>query len=156
MHFRRQCLARAGGQPFVYAIDGFRFVCTPGISDSEEVYLTAEADVLEFNVLRKWLEAGDTFVDVGTNLGLYSFCVHQHLQGRGRIISIEASPKLVANLKVAAGLLELDGIRFEGAAVGVSKKRSFSMRRRPVVRPVCSPFCQRRNELRLTHRRKFK
>jgi len=115
-------LARAGGQPFVYTIDGFRFVCTPGISDSEEVFLTAEADVLEFDVLRKWLETGDTFVDVGTNLGLYSFCVHQHLQGRGRIISIEASPKLVANLKAAAGLLELDGIRFEGTAVGDEQK----------------------------------
>jgi len=78
MHFRKQRLARAAGQPFVYTIDGFRFVCTLGISDSEEVFLTAEADVLEFAVLRRWLEPGDTFVDVGTNLGLYSFCVHQH------------------------------------------------------------------------------
>ena len=122
MHFRRQRLARAGGRPFVYTIDGFRFVCTPGISDSEEVFLTADADVLEFAVLRKWLEVGDTFVDAGTNLGLYSFCVYQHLRGRSRIISVEASPKLVANLKVAAGLLGLDGIRFEGKAIGDEQK----------------------------------
>jgi FkbM family methyltransferase len=122
MHFRKQRLARAAGQPFVYTIDGFRFVCTLGISDSEEVFLTAEADVLEFAVLRRWLEPGDAFVDVGTNLGLYSFCVHQHLRGRGRIISIEASPKLVANLEVAARSLGLAGICFEGCAVGDEEK----------------------------------
>jgi FkbM family methyltransferase len=122
LHLRKKQLAGAGGKPFTYSINGFKFVCTPGISDSEEVFRTGEADGLEFDILRRWLESGDTFVDVGTNLGLYSFCAHQHLQGRARIIAIEASPKLVENLKAAAELLGLDGIHFEELAVGNEEK----------------------------------
>jgi FkbM family methyltransferase len=129
-HFRRRLrinvrerrLRRAGGRPFVYRVAGFPFVCVPGISDSEESFLTGEIDRLELALLRDWLVPGDAFVDLGANLGLYTFCAHHHLRGRGIFLAVEASPELARNFEVSARLLGVRDVILEQTAAGDEAK----------------------------------
>lgn len=122
IHVRQGRLSRTACRPFVYRIGGYRHVCVPGISDSEEMFLTGKGDSLEISILKRWLERGDGFVDIGANLGLYSFCVHQQLGGEGDVVAIEASPHLIERLRESARMLGLDNIRFENLAVGDEEK----------------------------------
>jgi len=129
-HFRRRlrinirgrCLRRAAGHPFAYRLAGFPFVCVPGISDSEEIFLTGDFDRMEFAILRDWLAPGDAFIDVGTNLGLYTFCAHHHLRGSGTFLAIEASPELARNLATSARLLGVRNVIIEQTAAGDETK----------------------------------
>lgn len=117
INLRGARLRRAAGRPFRYRLGGVPFVCVPGIPDSEERYLTAETDRDELDLLRAWLEPGDSMVDIGANLGLYSFAAHHHLRGRGIFLAVEASPELARNFTASAALLGLEGLRLEQRAV---------------------------------------
>jgi len=116
VNLRQHRLHCANDRPFAYRIAGFPFVCIPGFPDSEDVYLTGEADEPEFSLWRAWLEPGDAVVDVGANLGLYTACACHLLHGRGAILAVEASPELAKNLKTCATLLGWRGVEIEAVA----------------------------------------
>jgi FkbM family methyltransferase len=118
IHIRQKRLARAAGRPFAYRMAGCRQVCLPGVADSVEMFLTGDGDSFEVGLLKSWLERGDSFVDVGANLGFYSSCVHQQLRGECEVVAVEASPQMLEHLRESVRLLGLEGIRFEGCAVG--------------------------------------
>jgi len=60
-------------------------------------------DRREFAFLQRQLQPGETFVDVGANVGIYSLVASQLVGNRGRVISIEADPysseKLISNVR---------------------------------------------------------
>lgn len=115
-------LRRAQGRPFTYRLGGIPFVCFPGIPDSEETYLTGESDELELMLLRHWLQPGDGFIDVGANLGMYSFAACHFLRGQGVFLAIEASPELHGCLEAAAKLLGCKNLTLEQMAAGDSSR----------------------------------
>jgi FkbM family methyltransferase len=45
------------------------------------------------------LQPGDTFVDVGANIGIYSLHAARHLRGSGLVLSLEPSPEAVRVFK---------------------------------------------------------
>ncbi len=64
---------------------------------------TTEVDVLfapqfydreELEFLAQALRPGSTFVDIGANLGIYSFWAHRCMRGEGRILAIEPDPEM--------------------------------------------------------------
>lgn len=122
LNLRSLRLRWSDGQPFIYSLEGSPFVCVPGIPDSEDTYLAGEVDRLELTVLSQWLEPGDACVDVGANLGLYTFAACNYLGGRGVFLAIEASNELTLNLRFSAELLSLINIQFEQTAVGDAVK----------------------------------
>jgi FkbM family methyltransferase len=122
LNLRGRRLRRAAGRPFVYRLGGVPCVCVPGIVDSEETYVTAGYDRRELALLGRWLEAGDVFVDVGANMGTYTFFASHYLDGQGSILAIDASAAVVAALRLAAGLLGRRNIVLEEKAAGDAVK----------------------------------
>jgi FkbM family methyltransferase len=118
LNVRRRRLLRAQGQPFIYQLGDFPFICVPGIADSEETFVTDESDAFELTLLRRWLEPGDAFVDVGANLGMYSFAAAHYLGGRGTFLAVEASPELSEQLKKSARQLGHQSLVVEQKAAG--------------------------------------
>jgi FkbM family methyltransferase len=122
INLRGRRLRRSRGRPFVYSLGAFPFVCIPGLPDSEETFLTGESDAFELQLLRHWLLPRDAFVDIGANLGLYSFAACHFLHGDGTFLGLEASPDLHQHLCQSATLLGLTKIAFEQRVIGDETK----------------------------------
>lgn len=78
-----------------------------------------EADELAF--LDRILRPGDTFVDVGANIGVYSACASSRVGPRGRIIAIEPSGyahQYLSGWIAASAISNIDLVR---ACVGASE-----------------------------------
>jgi FkbM family methyltransferase len=110
-------LRREGSRPFVYRRHGFRAVCHPEWPDSTARFCDFETDAQEVELLRAWLEPGDVMVDVGANLGFYTFAAAHAVGTRGQVIAIDADPTIVDRMKLAATLLGATQIRPVHAAV---------------------------------------
>lgn len=117
-NLRQLRLRRAKGHPITYRLAGFPFVCMPDLRDSVEAFLGADVDQLELSLMRAWLTSGDAVIDVGSNLGVYTFCAHHHLRGRGAFLAIDASPVLTRSLELSAHHTRASNIVVEQAAIG--------------------------------------
>jgi FkbM family methyltransferase len=121
LHWRTRQLHRSNGQPFIHRTAGPALVCFPDVPDSVEQFLQGGDDPWERALLRRWLQSGDTFVDAGANLGLYTHAVAGHFGDEVRVLALEASPHLVARLVRAAELLQEKNIKAVQVAVGASR-----------------------------------
>ena len=110
-------LALHGSRPFVHRDPGFRCVCHPDWIDSTRQFLENSGDHWEFTLLRHWLNPGDTAIDVGANLGLYTFALAEAVGPRGRVIAIEAAPFVHRKLTESATLLSAAQVIAVQAAV---------------------------------------
>ena len=81
------------------------------------VYLfgTWEPDLAAF--LRRRLRPGDTFIDVGANIGCVSALASRLVGPRGTVIAIEPSPAVIAALQETVARNDLTNIRLVAAAV---------------------------------------
>jgi FkbM family methyltransferase len=68
--------------------------------------------------LQSRLAAGDVFVDVGANVGWFSILAAKLVGPEGRVVSIEASPLLAAELVRNIELNRFPNVRAENAAAG--------------------------------------
>jgi FkbM family methyltransferase len=118
MHWRTRRVRRAQGAPFIHRAAGHRLVCYPDLPDSIEQYIQGGDDSWELDLLRRWLQDGDAFVDSGANLGLYTHAIASQFDGRVRVLALEASPELVARLVKGAGILGEKNIEAIQVAVG--------------------------------------
>lgn len=79
--------------------DGDLFECHP--PDLIQLYLWIfgvwEPDLTHF--IRRRLRPGDVFVDVGANIGYFSVIAARHVGADGRVVAIEASPRMFADLE---------------------------------------------------------
>ncbi|MFF4735065.1 FkbM family methyltransferase [Streptomyces sp. NPDC001262] len=73
--------------------------------------------------LQRRLQPGDTFVDVGANIGYFSLLASQLVGPSGHVVAIEASPlfhrKLVAHVELNAG----SNVRTVNAAVSAEREK---------------------------------
>lgn len=67
--------------------------------------------------LQRRLRPGDTFVDVGANIGYFSVLASRLVGGEGQVVAIEASPAIYQNLLRQAQLNACRNIRAVNAAV---------------------------------------
>ncbi len=78
---------------------GDRFACA--LPDFIQTYLYLfgiwEPDITAF--MRRRLSPGDTFVDVGANIGYHTLLATRVLAGTGRVVAIEASPAIFGLLR---------------------------------------------------------
>ncbi len=102
----RRRLRRHGHRPFVHRDPGFPFVCHPQWNDSVEQFLGNAGDHWEFALIRAWLLPGDSAIDAGASVGLYTFAMAAGTGDRGRVVAIEASPFVHKKLLESCSLLQ--------------------------------------------------
>ncbi len=76
---------------------------------------TWEPDLAAF--LRRRLRSGDTFVDVGANIGCLSALASRLVGPRGHVVAIEPSPAVIAELQETLRRNDLANVRVVTAAV---------------------------------------
>ena len=74
---------------------GHRLRLFPDRSTSEAriLFLPRSWDRHERELLRQWMSPGFIFVDVGANVGAYSFWVLSLMNGSGRVVAVEPDPR---------------------------------------------------------------
>lgn len=70
-----------------------------GVSEARILFLPRFWDSAERTVLRDYCGAGAVFLDVGANVGGYTFWIDHVSEGTAQIVAIEADPELAAQLK---------------------------------------------------------
>lgn len=97
--------------------DGIHFRCRLPDLIATYVYLfgTWEPDLAAF--VRRRLRPGDTFVDVGANIGCITALASRLVGPRGTVVAIEPSPAIIAALQETVARNDLMNVRIVAAAV---------------------------------------
>ncbi len=89
------------------------------VSEGRILFLPRSWDRAERRFLGKWMTPGFTFVDVGANVGAYSFWVASRMDGPGQVVAVEPDPALARQLRFNVRINDAeDRIRIVEAAVG--------------------------------------
>ena len=95
-------LARVPSAPFVAALrragPGVRFECDLRNGLAREVFFTGQYEPQETLLIEALLRPGDTFVDVGAHWGYFSLLAADRVGPAGRVLSVEADPRIHAIL----------------------------------------------------------
>jgi len=118
LSYRRGQLSRNAERPFAYKLAGTNFVCFPDLPDSCELFLKRDLDDVEDNILKQWLRPGDLVVDVGANVGIYTWRAHHFLRGEGKFLAVEASNRICSYLSRATELTRVNNIDVCNYAIG--------------------------------------
>jgi len=90
-----------------------------------EVFIKSEFEPEVENVLRAFLRPGDTFVDVGANIGIFSLLAAQIVGPRGRVIAFEPVPITLEKLRANILLNNLQNITVVPVALSDETRRGF-------------------------------
>lgn len=69
------------------------------VSEARILFLPRSWDRAERRLLARWVRPGFTFVDVGANVGGYSFWVLSLIGASGRVVTVEPNPDLAHQLR---------------------------------------------------------
>ena len=75
----------------------------------------------ELRFIRSTLSDGDTFVDVGANVGLLSLCAAECVGPTGEVLALEPDPQNVTQLQRNLELNPKSGVRVLPAAIGATR-----------------------------------
>jgi FkbM family methyltransferase len=84
----------------------------------QRLYYLGETETRKLNLMRSLLPTRGVFVDIGTNVGLHTVAMAQHLLGLGRFIAFEPMEENVACLRRNIELNDLQNVRVEAIALG--------------------------------------
>jgi FkbM family methyltransferase len=87
---------------------GARVECDFAFDYDCMVYLRQEEES-DLRILGRILREGDTFVDCGANIGIWSLVAASTLRGSGKVVAFEPNPYTVARLR--KNVYELNGFR---------------------------------------------
>ena len=91
------------------------------VSEARILFLPWHWDYVERARLRPWVKPGFTFVDVGANVGGYTFWISSLTGSQARIVAVEPDPALVRQLRYNVGVNGAEtSIRIVEAAVGAA------------------------------------
>lgn len=85
---------------------------------SAAYWIDLEARKDDENFLRSYLKTGDVFVDVGANIGVLSLTAAAIVGENGRVVSIEAHPRIFNYLSENVAMNHYKNITLINAAVG--------------------------------------
>lgn len=92
------------------------------ISEARILFLPRSWDRTERRRIAKWVRPGFTFVDVGANVGAYSFWILSLIDGSGRVVTVEPNPDLARQLRYNVRINRVhDRMRVVEAAVGAAR-----------------------------------
>lgn len=138
-------LARVPSGPFVAPLRragrDVRFECDLRNGLAREVFFTGQYEPQETLLLESLLRPGDAFVDVGAHWGYFSLLAADRVGPAGRVLSVEADPRIHAILQrnralnpafrhwdvvhcaaaAEAGEVELEGFPDDGDNWGISR-----------------------------------
>jgi FkbM family methyltransferase len=83
---------------------------------AREVFFTGNFEPPVTRVIRRLVDRGGTFVDVGANWGYFTLMMAEHVGPTGRVVAIEADPRIHAILERNAALNDLPQVRVVHAA----------------------------------------
>lgn len=99
--------------------DGLVLRCYPDSpSASLVIYCEQSPDYHEMNFMRRYLRPGDTFLDVGANIGVYSLLAASRVGAEGRVIAFEPGPQALHRLVENIQLNSLGNVEVHGCALG--------------------------------------
>ncbi len=102
---------------------GLRFECDVRNSIAREVFFTGSYEPPETMMIRRIVEPGGTFVDVGAHWGYFSLMMAEHVGPMGRVVAIEADPRIHAILERNLALNDLPQVRVIHAAAAAESGR---------------------------------
>jgi len=106
------------------------FECDLRNSLAREVYFTGQYEPQETALIEALVKPGQTFVDVGAHWGYFSLIASQRVGAAGRVISIEADPRLYRTLSRnvrANALAQIEPVHVAAAAeAGVLRMSGYS------------------------------
>jgi FkbM family methyltransferase len=85
---------------------------------ARQVYFTGRYDAQESALVRHLLGPGDTFVDVGSNIGYFSVLAADQVGSSGRVVAIEADARIFATLSRICELNPASPITLKHVAIG--------------------------------------
>ena len=98
---------------------GLRFECDVRNSIAREVFFTGTYEPQETMLIRRLVDPGGVFVDVGAHWGYYSLIMAEHVGFMGRVVAIEADPRIYAILERSIALNDLPQVQLVYAAAAV-------------------------------------
>ena len=107
------------GKHILKTIHGFRLLIDPSVDNGVELALFTNGTYEEGTVdqLKKILKPGDTFLDVGANIGWMSLIASKAVGANGKVIAIEANPNTLPILQHNLALNEAKNVEVLGIAV---------------------------------------
>jgi FkbM family methyltransferase len=114
-----QLLKRTRNEPIdIEAFEGGKLRCYPDNSATNAVIYFGLSDWLEMSLLRDLLRPGDTFLDIGANVGVYSVLASTLVGPEGRVIAFEPDPTNASRLRHNFSLNGLDSDDIHQCALG--------------------------------------
>lgn len=113
-------LARSRPARFVAPLDAdppLRFECDLRNALAREVFFTGQYEPQETVLLKALLEPGAAFVDVGAHWGYFSLLAAGLVGERGRVIAVEADPRIHATLAANLALNRLPWVSAHHVAI---------------------------------------
>ncbi len=84
------------------------------------IYFGFELNEIEF--VKKYLKSGDTFIDVGANIGFYTLIASKLVENTGKVIAFEPTPQVFERLQENIFLNNFSNV--ETYNIGLSNRRS--------------------------------
>ena len=85
------------------------------------IYCNESPDYHEMNFIKRYLRPGDSFVDVGANIGVYSLLASSLIGSSGQIQAFEPGQKARSRLHENITLNELNNLQVHDYAIGESE-----------------------------------
>ena len=109
-------LVRMSRQPVVDAtVEGLRLrlYMDDNVGERKFLFMPNFFDSYERTLLRQHLRPGDTFLDIGANVGIYSMLAAALVGAMGKVLAIEPNPFVMERLRFNAGLNSLEAVIVE-------------------------------------------
>lgn len=89
------------------------------------IYVTGEFDPVVFDAISSRLTSGGVFVDVGANVGYYTFCSLDLVGDTGQVHAFEIDPRPLKCLRKTVDSLKIKNVHIHNVAVSSSKGVGF-------------------------------
>ena len=83
----------------------------------QSIFFLGYYEMRESNLVRRLLRPGDTFIDVGANLGWFSVLAAMQVGSGGRVVAFEPSSSMRIRLLRSISLNQVNNVRVEAAAL---------------------------------------
>jgi FkbM family methyltransferase len=114
-----QTYKRIIGRPIdLHIPNGLRFRCYPDSRDAGRlIYFNGCPDPNEMTFMERYLRAGDSVVDVGANIGVYTLLVARLVGRSGRVFAFEPTPQTFRRLQENLTLNHAEWVTAQQVAV---------------------------------------